>query len=138
MLDTSRRTVLKVIGTTAAVGLLPVYLAGCSKVDINSVGAQMMAELDHIDIASEIGAMYIEQAPDLQSATYGPVPPLLLNKLALTISKKDLGALSARLREQVNQDFISENVVIVDGWMLSNTEATLCALASVAPDNATS
>jgi hypothetical protein len=135
MLDTSRRTVLKVIGTTAAIGLFPVYLAGCSKVDINSVGAQMMAELDHIDIAREIGATYIEQAPDLQSATY---TQLLLNKLALTMSKKDLVALSARLREQVNQDFISENVVIVDGWMLSNTEATLCALASVAPDNATS
>ncbi len=138
MLDTSRRTFLKVIGTTAAVGLLPIYLVGCSKVDINTAGAQMMAELDHIDIASEIGAMYIEQTADLQSATYEQIAQIMLNKLALTISKKDLTALSARLREQVNQDFISENVVIIDGWMLSNTEATLCALASVAPDSATS
>ena len=33
------------------------------------------------------------------------------------------------LHERISQDFAEERIVIVDGWILSQTEARLCVLA---------
>lgn len=134
-LDTTRRTVLKVIASTAVVTAVPVYLSGCSNVDINAAAGLMFEELEHPERAREIGEMYIAQSPNLHSITLEEISQSILDKLTLEISRKDLATLSTRLREQVHQDFIDEEVVIVDGWMLSKTEAMLCAVAALHPDS---
>jgi hypothetical protein len=40
--------------------------------------------------------------------------------------------MSALLNDRIRQDFASEQVVKVDGWILSITEARLCALTALA------
>lgn len=44
------------------------------------------------------------------------------------LSEKDL---IAKLRNAITEDFVSENTVQVDGWILSRTEARLCALCAL-------
>jgi len=47
-----------------------------------------------------------------------------------SLSKDTLSSLHSLLREQIHQDFVDENVVIVNRWMLSDTELKLCSLAA--------
>lgn len=131
--EPSRRAALKVIGTTITVSLLPSFLIACSSETINPVGEKIISELNHIEIASEIGKIHIEQSADLKSATFNQITQRLLNKLDIKTEVIDTGTLEKRLRDQINLDFVTESFVIVDGWMLSETEALLCALAYTYP-----
>ena len=49
-------------------------------------------------------------------------------------SPQDLDTFRRVLHSRRNQDFHRENFVIVDGWMLSRTEARLCALTRLLQD----
>ncbi len=51
-----------------------------------------------------------------------PEPPVMLSE----------GEKRARLDRQIRADFASERIVIVDGWVFSETEAQLCVLACLA------
>lgn len=62
----------------------------------------------------------------------------LLN--ALSADRQAIGAiaartLEARLAAAISDDFAAGRTVVVDGWMLSRTEARLYALATVVPAN---
>lgn len=46
-------------------------------------------------------------------------------------SKDDDDAIQHHLTDQIRQDFEQKNIVILDGWILSVTEARQCALFSI-------
>jgi hypothetical protein len=55
----------------------------------------------------------------------------ILIKRLMGKSKNDPANLAATLEQQIKNDFISGNTVMVDGWILSVTEARQCALFSL-------
>jgi len=63
----------------------------------------------------------------------GYLVSLLLARLELdpaTVTRLQPQALRRRITERVQSDFADEDTVWVDGWVLSATEAWLCALAA--------
>jgi hypothetical protein len=127
----SRRTFLAglaagIVG--AAIGLRLYWTGGSAARD-----AQRLAGLlRHADSAALLGRLYLAGAPreadparlvTLIGAAQGP---------ALTpISTATDEALRAGLEERIRTDFITGNRVAVGGWLLSITEARLCALVSL-------
>lgn len=76
-----------------------------------------------------IGQMYLREAP----AEHDPVQLASLILSSLQLSSDDpvrlpRRALSKRLRVGVRADFAAGRTVILDGWILSRTEARVCAL----------
>lgn len=85
-----------------------------------------------LQAARLIGRAYLRETPNEADAD-------LLFKLIVKgdpILGSCLNALSndqhiAILRKRISQDFDLENTVYVDGWVLSRTEARLCALCAL-------
>ena len=129
-LSVSRRTVLAglaagIVG--AAIGLRLYWHGGGTR------EARRLADmLRHPDSAAWLGRLYLEGKPreadtallvTLIGAAPGPALP--------PASPSTDEALRADLEERIRNDFIYGNTVAVDGWLLSLTEARLCALASL-------
>jgi hypothetical protein len=94
----------------------------------------MIEALNHPHRAREIGAAYIARTPGLETQSYEILTRNLLATLSIKfdeISHDTLDSLAMLLHDKVRQDFLDENVVVVEGFMLSRTEAMLCSLASV-------
>ncbi len=88
--------------------------------------------LRHPDSAALLGRLYLDGNPreadaarlvTLIGASPGPALP--------PVSVATDEALRASLEERIRNDFINGDTVAVDGWLLSITEARLCALVSL-------
>jgi hypothetical protein len=133
-LSLSRRTVLAglaagIVG--AAIGLR-LYWPGGS---VTREARRLADILRHPDSACWLGRLYLEEKPreadaallvTLIGAARGPALP--------PASPAADEALRADLDERIRNDFIYGNMVAVDGWLLSLTEARLCALVSLLRD----
>jgi len=91
--------------------------------------------LRHPDSAALLGRLYLDRNPQeanaarlvtLIGATRGPALP------AVTEAPDE--SLRSGLEERIRNDFINSDTVTVDGWLLSITEARLCALVSLLKD----
>ncbi len=78
-----------------------------------------------------MGSAYLAATPGEGSAQ------LLLDKLAgpqrahwEALAERDPGALDTELRSQHRDDFARGDVISLGGWVLSQTEARLCALVN--------
>ena len=133
-LRVSRRTVIAglaagIVGTAIGVRL---YWPGGD----NARAAGRLADmLRHPDSAARLGRLYLDEKPReadtallvrLIGAARGPALP--------PPSPTTDEALRADLEERTRNDFILGNTVAVDGWLLSLTEARLCALVSLLRD----
>jgi hypothetical protein len=130
----SRRTVLAALAAGivgAAIGLR-LYWPGGS---VTRDARRFAAILRHPDSAAWLGRFYLEVNPreadaallvTLIGAARGPALP--------PASPSADEALRADLEERIRNDFIYGNTVAVDGWLLSLTEARLCALVSLLRD----
>lgn len=82
--------------------------------------------------ARTVGHAYLRETPQEDNA--GMLTEMILQsgtdlrQRSDILSEKDL---IAKLRNIITEDFISENTVQVDGWVLSRTEARLCALCAL-------
>ena len=56
---------------------------------------------------------------------------LLTNEYGKKIASSDDPAISEWIEEKVSNDFESGKIVMIDGWVLSVTEARQCALLSI-------
>lgn len=131
----SRREMLKVTSSSLLVATLPFLSVACSpkKADVDTIARKMSGILNHPQKAHEIAAAYLVRHPEKKSWSYQQITRELLLTLKLDpaeVTEESLLSLDARLREQVQQDFVDENVVIVDSWMLSRTEIMLCLLTA--------
>ncbi|MGB7931010.1 MAG: twin-arginine translocation signal domain-containing protein [Gammaproteobacteria bacterium] len=133
-LSLSRRTVLAglaagIVG--AAIGLR-LYWPGGS---VTREARRLADILRHPDSAAWLGRLYLDEKPreadaallvTLIGAARGPALP----PASLAADE----ALRADLDERIRNDFIYGNTIAVDGWLLSLTEARLCALVSLLQD----
>jgi hypothetical protein len=106
-----------IISTVAGVGVISAsayYLFGDVEYDAALADPHSLALIWDTKTISDIGKQYRINNPDESS-------PRTLVKLLNTASPND---------ETITNDFAAGKIVIVDGWMLSQTEARQCALAS--------
>ena len=131
----TRRDILKLAASSTAVTLLSAATSGCGlwKSNLDQAAENMIELLDYPERAREIGAVHIARSAELQQLSYEQWTRQLLAILGIdpeSLSKDTLSLLHSLLREQIHQDFVDENVVIVNRWMLSDTELKLCSLAA--------
>ncbi len=82
--------------------------------------------------AATIGSAYLRSTPTEAAV------PILLARLFRNqprpehwVVRTDVGTLRKTLAQQIRRDFATEQVVTVDGWVLSITESRLCGLATL-------
>jgi hypothetical protein len=112
----------------AAIGLRLYWSGGSAARD-----AQRLAGLlTHADSAALLGRLYLAGHPREADATRLVTLIGAAAGAALTpISAATDEALRAGLEERIRTDFIAGDRVAVGGWLLSITEARLCALVSL-------
>lgn len=127
---------LKQAGAVVAAGLT---LPGCNvlfRPDLRAVAGAMNGLLNRPRLAASIGRRYLNATGALVTASLETVTGSLLDDLGLNLDSLaylSVNELRDRLAARIRTDFSEENVVIVDGWMLSRTECLLCAVAYLHP-----
>jgi hypothetical protein len=133
--EIERRAFLRGAGATAALGLaaptLLALVAGCGRRSV--LARSLSGFFADPESARAVGREYLELAPDEADAD------TVLERLAgprlrqwEAWAASDPDRLVQALRLQHRGDFARERVVAVRGWVLSETEARLCALAVLA------
>jgi hypothetical protein len=87
----------------------------------------LQALLPHRESAALLGRHYLAATP--HEADAQRLRALLAGSLEAVAAKPE--TLHRRVHEQIRDDFTAARVVAVDGWLLSLTEARLCALVSL-------
>lgn len=75
--------------------------------------------------ACEIGDRYLKAEPDEKEPARAFAEFVVSEQVKHRIDPR------TTLCEQRERDFVSDQVVVIDGWLLARTEARLCALASL-------
>jgi hypothetical protein len=98
--------------------------------DRTPAGSERLARLlPHADSAARIGRRYLEGARREANAAR------LVALIGMVPADGETdAALRERMQARIGQDFIDGATVAVDGWLLSATEARLCALVSLSGD----
>jgi hypothetical protein len=101
--------------------------------DDSATDAQrLLRAFSNHESAAELGRAYLATAPREGSPTV--LVELITAKLpagSAELRTADDGQIRSLLAQQVKEDFSSGNSVAVDGWIISKTEARLCALATL-------
>jgi len=131
----SRREAIKFALAATATLLVQAQLPGAAALQRAQqalLPTRLTALLAHSESAKVIGGEYLLKYP--QEAAVDT----LLNQIASRFVASDAGLLSATdygLREQldamIRADFADDHIVKLRGWVLSATEARLCALAAL-------
>lgn len=128
----SRRSLLKQAVLAALAGAVPVRLvANSDRRQAPELAQRLAGCLSHPGSARPVGARYLAGAP-------GEAHPLLLTALIAgslhavrAMAGADRQTLRRLLAARQRSDFASQHIVAVDGWILSRTEARLCALSAM-------
>ncbi len=95
---------------------------------------QKLLDLPHLKSFQIIGERYLKLYPEeaeLKHLLTGFSNDLRLSHLVLTEGNEQLGDFwYFWLHSKIKEDFKHRQIVQVDGWILSKTEAQLCALAT--------
>jgi hypothetical protein len=126
----SRRHILAAIGAAGALETARGWAA--ARVGTPDPAVERLVGLfKHRDSARAIGAAYLALHPAeantdhlVEVITHPPEDPLL-------IAHAGDAELRAWVRRRQAHDFATGNIVKLDGWLLSATEARLCALAAL-------
>jgi hypothetical protein len=100
-----------------------VYSLHESPVDAKLFRPQSLGQIWDTDTMNIVGLNYMLKVPKENRER------ILVKRLTGKF-KKDTVDLAVKLDQQIKEDFISGNTVMVDGWILSVTEARQCALFS--------
>jgi len=87
--------------------------------------------LDYPDLAIQLGKSILKNEPALAKLTIEQLTDLVLQDAGLKKEQLTYYSLLTNIgsyRKRVHKDFDMENIVHVDGWVISRTEAHLCAL----------
>lgn len=86
------------------------------------------AGLPNVETARRIGLRILEQQPDFAGQAQRHLHELKI--MSADLGRKldrSLSDFRRRLRDQIDLDLRSDDVVIVDGWIMARTEAAFCA-----------
>lgn len=92
--------------------------------------------LDYADLAKSTGKRISNTDASLNELSFSQLINDLLNSVETSRDKVlnlTRESLLRKLHDRTTLDFIEENIVIVDGWILSKTEAGMCVLAYQLP-----
>lgn len=126
----TRRWVLLCIGCASGLSMMPRSAAARARGgSLDELTARLRALLPDPAAARRLGRLYVRQAP----AEDHPVFLARLTVASLGVQDADISAVDSvslrrRLDARVRGDFASGTTVQLDGWVLSRTEARLCAL----------
>ncbi len=87
--------------------------------------------LDYPDLAIQLGKSILKNEPALAKLTIEQLTDLVLQDAGLKKEQLTYYSLLTNIgsyRKRVHKDFDIENIVHVDGWVISRTEAHLCVL----------
>jgi hypothetical protein len=131
---TRRRLLQLLVDFLGAVGVAPLA-EGAEKLSAhrakNLVASKLTEILPHRDSAAAVGREYLKIAP--LEADVSRLIDLIVSpeKSIGAQSRTDAEALAESLRAKQRDDFEQGRTVLIQGWMLSQTEARLCALVSL-------
>jgi|GEM_PF-3095749 len=127
----SRRAFLKTgIFITGAVAI-GTGLNYAIRPDTQSIASILTHYLDYPDLAIQLGSSLIENEPGLAQLTIEQMTELALQDVGLQKDQLTYYSLLTNIdnyRKAIHKDFDVENIVLVDGWVISRTEGHLCAL----------
>jgi len=115
----------------AAAGALGPPLTGCAG-GRDMTAADLAAWLPHEEAVVRLGREYLGSHPGETE------PAALLKLLVPAAARLDDAAARERMLEQVRADYAEGRTLILSGWVLSVSEARLCALAALESDEGTS
>jgi hypothetical protein len=121
-----RRSFLRLAGATT----FAIATAGCGQppgLDARSLAQPELLAVLGVEGVRVIGAHYRDRHPDERDVT--ALRDAIL--AARPLSTRLLGAAGPSMSDLVRGDFAHGRTVIVDGWILSVTEARQCALFSL-------
>jgi hypothetical protein len=127
----SRRSFLKtglVLGGTALAGT-GLHIA--RKADARSIAEKLVQFLDEPDMAKSLGMALVTHDKSMRNMSINRIVDSLFLEIGISrnsVSDITQDSLLANLHTSARTDFIEENIVLIDGWILSRTEAYLCAL----------
>ena len=121
-----RRVFIRFSTYTAAAVAVP-FLNSCKENAFNPAIAQPQFLSHFFDAKTmlETGRVYLKQAQEENSKN--KIVDLLSNNSSVTATS-DAKTVYADMDKKVQQDFEKGEIAIVDGWVLSVTEARQCAL----------
>lgn len=128
--EVTRRAFIRTLLGALAAALVP----GCNvggPPDREQLIGYLTKVLRHDEAAAGLGQAYISADPAMQALSTEQWAMMLLQRIGVDLNKPpaiDVETLRRKLGQQVRQDFADETAVFVDGWLLSLTEARLCAL----------
>lgn len=132
MNGTTRRDLLKQLAAAGLIASLPAsFLVGPARSALEPLAAHLTEVFSHRLSAGVVGRRYLALHPHEANAA------LLAARIAgtarnyLRLTEAGRGRLRALLVHQQRQDFAAGRTVNVDGWILSRTEARLCALVAL-------
>ena len=126
-----RRTFLKAGVVAAGAVVTGAVLYNKYKPRSRIIARQLISYLQSQHLADKIGASYIASNAALHQLSLDQLIDLALedvNLIRIDFSLFKSNSQLDRFQKQVRQNFIDENIVLVDGWVLSVTEAHLCAV----------
>lgn len=130
----TRRTFLAGLATGivgAAIGLRLYWSSGSATRE----AMRLAGVLRHPDGAALLGRLYLAESPrEADAARLVALIGAALGPALKPVSAATDAALRAGLDERIRNDFIGGDMVMVGGWLLSITEARLCALVSLLRD----
>jgi hypothetical protein len=126
----TRRLTLFWLGCASGLSMLPHYARAHSP-DLrhDRLTATLRTLVDDQGAARRFGLLYVDQTP--VEADPGVLARLILGVAApgqVDDFELERRSLRRRLDAKVREDFASGTTVQLDGWVLSRTEARLCAL----------
>lgn len=127
----SRRILLKRIVLAAAIGVLPASLRRTPRAQTHVLAPRLLACLSRRTSARLLGERYLLEAPQETDAALIATRIAGSARRARALATMDTSSLRRLLAEQQRRDFAAGRTVNVNGWVLSRTEAQLCALAAI-------
>jgi hypothetical protein len=129
----TRRTVLAMAGslvvTGAAKAEIPFSLQGAHLPEPLQSIIRIMASAQHS--ATMIGRAYLQTKPH-EGEQQALVRVLLVALSDVSSEGRDPSRLGAEIKRVFSRDFAKGQTVTLDGWVMSLTEARLCALRALA------
>ena len=126
----TRRFVFLSIGCASGLSLMPLHVKALALgATTDELAGRLRTFFYDREAARRLGHLYIRQVPTEDD-------PRILARLAVASAEApqvdgislDRASLHQRLDAQVRDDFASGTTIALDGWVLSRTEARLCAL----------
>lgn len=111
--------------------------AGCGSPvppDIGHIGRYLAGLLRHPEAAAKLGGRYIHADPSVGGLSPEQITLLILEHAGMDAPGASLAEIGQSVKARVRRDFVDEDVLVVEGWLLARTEVLLCALVYLRRD----